>query len=66
MCDQLICLFVSVTKDFQPWGLEPEFLQIMKYVSAFHFTNNVIFIVHTCTFLESYSAKYQSETNVFQ
>lgn len=30
ICDQLICVFVSVTKDFQLWGLEPEFLQIMR------------------------------------
>lgn len=49
-----VCLFVSVTKDFQPWGLEPEFLQIMRSVSAFHFTNNVILIVHMCIFMEIY------------
>lgn len=44
------CFFFSVTKDFQPWGLEPEFLQIMRCVSTFHFTNNAFLILWACTF----------------
>lgn len=51
------CFFFSATKDFQPWGLEPEFLQIMRCVSTFHFTNNAILTVWACTFIEIYSVR---------
>lgn len=50
-------LIVSATKDFQRWGLVPESLQIMRWVSPFPSPlclNNIMHTVYSCALIRSW------------